>query len=420
MDRLEQLERYNRMLATMNTVISGVSRSIDLRQLLDNALTTIIDSMGLSAGKILVYDAPSRTVTLSGAKGSLRDRVEIGDSYELSEIKYSNWVLVTGEALVINDSRSIPEHYLEAVDPDDMKIKPHHSFAILPLFSRDAVIGVLNVAHDHYAPFDEDDLWLLGSIADHLAVALINSQLYGRLQEANRKLKEHDRMKSAFFTSISHDLHAPIASILGYSRMLSDGELGQLGAGQLDAARIISSQGRFLLGLIDDIIDTARLEAGQAILESTEFSMKEVTKQLLDDIAPMVNSGTVALVDRVPSGLPCARGDRKRVERILFNLVSNALKFTPSGEVAISAEDRNGWINVSVIDTGVGIPASHLPLIFERFYRVDGNASRGTQGAGLGLSIVKELVELHGGSVHVESSVGCGTTFTFTLPTAGA
>ena len=168
--------------------------------------------------------------------------------------------------------------------------------------------------------------------------------------------------------------------------------------------------------MINNLLDSARLGVGQMVLNRTTFSLKEVVSQVIMNLHPLADEKGLRLIDTIPEMLPGVLGDKERVGQILTNLITNAIKFTSTGSITLFAVPNREWLRVDESDTGIGIPADALPNIFERFYQVNCNHTRPVEGTGLGLSIVKELVELHEGSVTAESTIGVGTTFRFTLP----
>ncbi len=242
----------------------------------------------------------------------------------------------------------------------------------------------------------------------------------GELAETNVALFESNRLKSEFLANVSHELRTPLVSIIGFAELLRDGA----GNPEVDGKRLhryaenILSSGRSLLDLINDLLDLAKVEAGKIELHISEFSMEELCTDLIDFVRPLADKRRQTLEARIALHLPRCRSDSGRIKQILYNLLSNAVKFTPEGgEISISVEhDGDQRLRLSISDTGPGIAADQREAIFEKFRQLDSSTTREHAGTGLGLAITRELVELLGGKIELQSDPGHGSTFMVSLP----
>ncbi len=252
---------------------------------------------------------------------------------------------------------------------------------------------------------------------------------YRELQEKNRlledsfgKLKELDRLKSNFLATMSHELRTPLTSVIGYSEMMLEGLGGPLTGEQREYLGIIMEKGENLLQLITSILDITKIEAGRVRLVFSEVDLGQVMRDAISTVLPHGRKKGLTLLVEAAPGLPKVSCDREKLRQCLINLVSNAVKFTPAGgSVTLSAREApHGRVEVSVVDTGIGIPAEHIARVWDVFYQVDGSSTREYGGAGLGLAIVKSFVEAHGGEVRVRSQPSQGSTFSLVLPVRGS
>jgi two-component system, NarL family, sensor histidine kinase BarA len=245
-----------------------------------------------------------------------------------------------------------------------------------------------------------------------------------RLEDTNLKLKELDRLKSAFLATVSHELRTPLTSIIGYSEMLSEGLAGELQPEQLDYVKTIMEKGETLLKLISSILDISQIEAGKVRLNFDSMDVADLVNSAVSSIKPQANKKGVSVETKIPAQLARVIGDKDRLRQVFVNLLTNALKFTPKGgRIGVLVTDIGQQPDVNSIgyrvlieDTGIGIPADQFDKIFASFYQVDSSSTREYGGAGLGLSIVKSFVEGHGGVVRVASEMGLGSRFTVILP----
>jgi signal transduction histidine kinase len=215
---------------------------------------------------------------------------------------------------------------------------------------------------------------------------------------------------------MSHELRTPLAAILGYAELMQEGFYEPLGQKSLDALTRIRSNGKHLLGLINTVLDIAKIESGQFTLNMSEYAIESVVETVRAATESLAQNKKLTLTTSVDMPLPVGFGDEQRLTQVLLNLVGNAIKFTDTGEVRVTAKAVNGNFNVSVTDTGPGIPEEHQARIFEQFHQVDGSNTKAKGGTGLGLAIAKQIVELHGGRIWVESTLGKGSTFQMELP----
>lgn len=240
------------------------------------------------------------------------------------------------------------------------------------------------------------------------------------LEKANEELARGAQAKSEFLANMSHELRTPLNAILGYSEVLSDPFFGPLKpADARKQARAIHQSGLHLLDLINDVLDLAKIEAGKLMLYVEDVPVRKTVKEMLNLVQPLASAKSIRLRSRMPRAPDFIRADEKRFRQILLNLLSNAIKFTPEGgSVTVEAEDVDGELVLSVVDTGVGIASEEQAKIFDQFHQVDGSYSRGQEGTGLGLALTRQLVELHGGTISVVSEIDKGSRFTFTVPRA--
>lgn len=242
------------------------------------------------------------------------------------------------------------------------------------------------------------------------------TRLTQELADANRRSQESDRLKSQFLANMSHELRTPMNSIIGFSEILVERLDGRIDPKHVGFLRHIHSSGQHLLGIINDILDLSKVEAGKMEIYAEFFSIGPVVENVCNMMRGMTKANRAFAID-IPPELPQIETDLAKFKQVLFNLLSNAVKFSPAGKpIAVRAALNGGAITVSVQDQGIGIDPAHHRVIFEEFRQVDGSARREFGGTGLGLALVKKFVELQGGTAKVESRVGEGSTFSFTLP----
>lgn len=292
----------------------------------------------------------------------------------------------------------------------------------LPLIAGGKVLGVMNIAFEKPHAFSESELNILGLLADQAAVAVQNARLHQQVRRHAEELaaalerqKELDRLKDEFIQNVSHELRSPLALIRGYAEMLVDGELGELQADLRKPVSTIARRSQMLSELVEDI--TLILEAKTRPLEKEPVLLDRVVKEAVEDFYVAAEEAGLDLRVECAPDLPPVLGSLIYLRRVIDNLVGNAIKFTPpGGSIAVRVWQTGDWVALEVKDTGIGIPSDQLGRIFERFYQVDGSARRRYGGVGLGLALVKEITDLHGGQVAVESQVGVGSTFTVMFP----
>jgi len=236
------------------------------------------------------------------------------------------------------------------------------------------------------------------------------------LATANERLDEASRHKSQFLANMSHELRTPLNGILGLTEMILDKIYGEVPEKIRSALEDVEASGRHLLGLINDVLDLSKIEAGQMTLALHEYSMREVVQAVSTAMQPLAAAKNLPLKVTIPPDLPPGKGDQRRIAQVLMNLVGNAIKFAETGEVLVEVGNADGSFLLSVSDTGPGIAPADQERIFEEFQQGDGSSSRSKGGTGLGLTIAKRIIEMHGGRIWVESKMGMGSTFTFTLP----
>jgi PAS domain S-box-containing protein len=290
------------------------------------------------------------------------------------------------------------------------------SIVFAPLIAEGRAIGALWVGRRLPGPFDDKQTALLKTFADQAVIAVQNARLFSEIQDKSQQLEIANRHKSEFLANVSHELRTPLNAIIGFTRIVMRRSKEQLEPKQYENLEKILLSGQNLLALINAILDLSKVEAGRVELNPVEIELAPVLEQCLRTIEPLIDDGAVTLIREFDARLPRIVVDEEKLRQIVINLLSNAAKFTSSGSIRVRAIAVNGSVDIAVADTGIGIAADKLALIFEAFEQGDAGNTRDYGGTGLGLTIARRLARLMGGDIRVESALGRGSIFTLTLP----
>ncbi len=310
------------------------------------------------------------------------------------------------------------------------------SFAVVPIQLNNQPSGFLLAgSNPPYPKLEEGDLDLLSILASEVGVAIENLQLYEALKRSHDELEERvkertaelaraneelvrlNKMKSDFVSAVSHELRTPLTSIKGYTSLVRAGKLGVVNKEQSDRLEKINRHTDYLSNLISDLLDIARIESGRVGMEIRKVNLSRLADSIVDLLGPQLKEKSLNLKVEIPAKLPDLQVDESRIQRVLINLLSNAIRFTPSeGIITLRAKPEAQALQIDVIDAGLGIAPPDIPRLFTEFFRADNPINRERKGTGLGLTLVKRIVEAHGGKIWVSSQVGKGSTFSFTIP----
>jgi signal transduction histidine kinase len=320
--------------------------------------------------------------------------------------------LLEGRVIHIPDVQADPDYtWAEA-----QRLGGFRTMLGVPMLRESVPVGVLTLTRCEVRPFTNKQIELVSTFADQAAIAIENVRLFDEIQDKSRQLAEASKHKSQFLANMSHELRTPMNAILGYTELILDNIYGEPTEKMRGVLTRVQSNGKHLLGLINDVLDLSKIEAGQLTLSLADYSVKDVVHNVFSSVESLAKNKKLALTIELPKTLPVAHGDERRLTQVLLNLVGNAIKFTDEGEVAIKAASVNGSVTLSVHDTGPGIAEADQRKIFEEFQQADSSTTKEKGGTGLGLAISKRIVEMHGGRLWVESSLGHGSTFSFTVP----
>jgi signal transduction histidine kinase len=293
----------------------------------------------------------------------------------------------------------------------------NRSVLAVPLLREERAVGAILLRRTEVRPFEEKQITLLKTFADQAAIAIENVRLFDEIEDKSRQLELANRHKSEFLANMSHELRTPLNAIIGFSEVLLERMFGEMNEKQEDYLKDIHSSGKHLLSLINDILDLAKVEAGRMELNLGNFDLPTAIDNALTLIRERATRHGITLSVEVDSRLGELNADERKLKQILLNLLSNAVKFTPEGgKIKVGACQIDGMVEIAVSDTGVGIAPEDQATVFEEFKQVGTDYTRKAEGTGLGLALTRKFVELHGGSMRLESEPGKGSTFAFTLP----
>ena len=412
----QALQRRNTYLAASSEIGRLVTSTLDLNTIFTRTVSLISERFGFYFAAIYIIDENGFTARLQEAKGEAGEKMKAQKhSAVVGSPTIVGKVAESGEPMLVNNVEQEPLHH-----PNPLLLDTHAEVAI-PLRVGTRMVGVIDIQSTQENAFSQDDISVLQSLADQVAVAIDNARSYELSQQLIKDLREVDQLKSQFLANMSHELRTPLNSIIGFSRVIIKGIDGPITEMQNQDLTAIYNSGQHLLGLINDILDLARIEAGKMELNFEEVHLAEMVTSVMSTAKGLVKEKPIQLVSKVPADMPTVRGDTMRVRQVLINLLSNASKFTDEGTITVETHVQKGPTGklealISVIDTGPGISQEGQEKLFKAFSQVDGSATRKSGGSGLGLSICANLVQLHGGRISVHSEEGKGSTFWFTLP----
>lgn len=407
---LESANRNARRLRAAVEIASEIAGELDPQALISRAVRSIREKM--EAFHVSIYALDSErvlTLQLCAPCGESPDHLL---SAQLEYVPEATRALRENRPVIIE---SLPER----PSRQSMFASAARSVMFVPLIQqRGQAWGLLVVEADYPGGFDEDDVAVFELIGEMIEVSMQSAQLYQEQKRTAERLRELDQLKTQFIANMSHELRTPLNSIIGFSRVILKGIDGPLTEAQRQDLTAIYNAGQHLLGLINDILDLSKIEAGRMELHFAEVDMREIIRGVMSTAVGLTRDKPIELRQEVPEDLPPVWADAQRARQVLLNLVSNAAKFTDQGFIAVHAWADELFVTISVQDTGIGIPREKQEEIFQEFTQVESGTTRRYGGTGLGLAIARRLVELMGGRIWVESEVGKGSTFFFTLPRA--
>jgi signal transduction histidine kinase len=414
--RTRDLARSVEELKALGEVGRTVSSTLDLETVLSTIVSQASQLSGTDGGAIYEYDEATEEFRLRATQNLAMDFVEL-----LRSTRIRKGEGAVGQMAVTFEPTQIPDIELDPMYQSRIRDaalgEGYHALLAIPLLREQQIIGALIVNRKAPGEFASDVIELLRTFAAQSALAMQNARLFQELEEKSRQLEVADRHKSEFLASMSHELRTPLNAVIGFSEVLLDRMFGELNPKQDEYLQDILTSGRHLLSLINDILDLAKIEAGRMELEVTDFNLPQAIDNAITLIRERAARRAIELEVEIDPRLGEIKADERKVKQVLLNLLSNAIKFTPEGgRVSVQAGLADDFAEISVIDTGVGIAPEDHEAVFEEFRQVGSDYAKKHEGTGLGLTLSRRFVELHGGKLRVKSQLNQGATFTFTLP----
>jgi signal transduction histidine kinase len=442
-DELEGLaDQFNRMTAQLRESYAGLERKVDERtQELRNSLEQqtaiseilrvisssptdvqpVLDAIAERAAQLC--DASAASIYLTdgdvlrhlASKGPSPDEVTHVEALPINRESTSGCALLDGRTILVEDMLAHAADY-----PLSYTIAQrfgHRAIAVAPLYRDGKPFGTIVLRRTEVRPFSEREVGLMRTFADQAAIALENVRLFREIEDKSRQLEVANKHKSEFLANMSHELRTPLNAIIGFSEVLLEKLFGEVNEKQEDYLKDIHSSGRHLLSLINDILDLSKIEAGRMELELSNFDAAAALANATTLVRERAQRHGIRLTQQVEPDLGDIAADERKFKQILLNLLSNAVKFTPDGgAIDVIARREADNLVVAVRDTGIGIAESDQAEVFEEFRQVGRSYTSKQEGTGLGLALTRRFVELHGGKIWLESEIGKGSTFTFTIP----
>jgi two-component system, NtrC family, sensor kinase len=413
--RTTELTQSVEQLTALGEVGRAVSSTLDLETVLTTIVSRAVQLSGLDGGVVFEYDEAAeefvhRAATETGgtlAEARRTARIRKGEG-------------VVGQTAITLEPVQVPD--IAVPGSYDSRLRENliesgvRAILAVPMVREGRLLGCLVVSRNHPGEYPAETIELLRTFATQSALAIQNARLFQEIADKSAQLEAASRHKSEFLANMSHELRTPLNAIIGFSEVLTERMFGELNEKQDEYLRDIYASGQHLLSLINDILDLSKIEAGRMELEATDFDVPSAIDNALTLVRERATRRGITLGRTIDERLGRLQGDERKVKQVLLNLLSNALKFTPEGgRIDVSARLQDGAAEIAVADTGVGIAPEDQEAVFQEFRQV-GTADKKVEGTGLGLALSRKFIELHGGRIRVQSQVGHGSTFTFTLP----
>jgi len=411
--RTQELARSVEELQALGEVSQAVSSTLDLQKVLATIVAYAVELSETESGAIYEFDEASEQFELRATHRTSEELIQAirHAPVHLGETALG-WAGVKREAVQIPDILDEPNYPLrQIIERDGLR-----ALLAVPLLREDRLIGGLVVRRKAPGQFQKETVDLLQNFATQSALAIQNARLFREIEEKGHELEIASKHKSEFLANMSHELRTPLNAILGYTELILDKIYGNVPEQIQEVLERVEQNGRHLLSLINDVLDLSKIEAGQLTLSLNDYSMKDVVHTVVTAVESLAAEKNLELKVIVSPEVDYGKGDEQRISQVLMNLVGNAIKFTEKGKVEVEATASNGTFVVSVSDTGPGLSEADQQRIFEEFRQVDASSRRRKGGTGLGLAIARRIVKMHGGRIWVESTLGEGSTFFFTLP----
>jgi signal transduction histidine kinase len=415
--RTRELVRSVEELRALGEVGQAVSSTLELETVLSTIVGHAVQLSGTNGGVIYEYDEATEEFLL---RASFRMEKEVVEALRSTPVRLGEGA--TGRTATMRTPVQVP-NIIEGREDTAARARPiltrlgYKSVLAVPLLREERILGALTVWRREKGGFSPEVVNLLQTFATQSVLAIQNARLFREIEDKSKQIEAANRHKSEFLANMSHELRTPLNAIIGFSEVLGERMFGELNEKQAEYTDDILTSGRHLLSLINEILDLSKVEAGRMELELAAFDLPLAIDNARTFVRERATKHGITLDVDVDERLGDFVGDERKIKQILLNLLSNAVKFTPEGgRIGINARQVDSAVEISVNDTGVGIAPEDQPKIFEEFRQVGSDYTHKVEGTGLGLTLAKKFVELHGGKIWVESEVGKGSKFTFTLP----
>jgi two-component system, NtrC family, sensor kinase len=413
--RTGDLTRSVEKLTALGEVSQAVSSTLDLGTVLDTITERARQLAGADGGAIYEYDELTEQFHLRATRN-----VNAALIQSLREAPLRKGEGVMGRATEIREPIQIGDIAAPGVYESHLRDvligAGYRALLSVPIIREGQIIGSLSLNRKAPGEFSAEVIDVLRSFATQSALAIQNARLFREIEQKSRQLEVASQHKSEFLANMSHELRTPLNAIIGFSEVLSEKMFGELNEKQEEYSKDIHASGQHLLSLINDILDLSKIEAGRMELELSDYHLPSALDSALTLVRERAGRRGIELHLSIDERLGQMRADERKVRQVVLNLLSNAIKFTPEGgRIEVAAVAKDGLVEIAVSDTGVGIAPEDQEAVFEEFRQV-GTADKKVEGTGLGLTLCRKFVELHGGKIWVKSQVGEGSTFTFTIP----
>src|SRR5262244_2629031 len=415
--RTRELVRSVEEMKALGEVSQAVSSTLELETVLTTIVSYAVQLSATNAGIIYEYDEPTQLFHL---RASYQMEEELVEAYRAAPSRLG--VGTSGRAAATR----MPMQVVDLINEREYAAAPtrpilarlgYQSLLAVPLLLEQRIMGALTVYRREAGSFAPEVVNLLQTFATQSVLAIQNARLFREIEDKSRQIEAANRHKSEFLANMSHELRTPLNAIIGFSEVLQERMFGELNEKQAEYTEDILSSGQHLLSLINEILDLSKVEAGRMELELTTFDLPLAIDNARTFVRERATKHGINLDVNIDEHLGDYVGDERKIKQILLNLLSNAVKFTPEGgRIGINARKVDGAVEISVRDTGIGISPEDQAKVFEEFRQVGSNYVHKTEGTGLRLTLAKKFVELHGGRIWVDSEIGKGSTFSFTLP----